>query len=493
MNKKALEKVINGTLDERKYLTSKSFGLFAIYYFQEYFKYSLAPYHYEMIKELERLDRGDDIRELVFIMFRESAKTTLSKLYLIWLITFNKRKYINVDSFDKENAERILFDIAYELSNNNRLKADFGILFSKKRGIDDVKQSKISNFITENGIRVEAHSTQESVRGRIHLNQRPDFLLLDDFETNKTKDSQAYTKQIKDHISEALAGMSPEASILYLGNYITEYGNIQFLIDRAKTDHKIKVLNVPVLIGEQPTWKSKYALTDDEAKETGKVSIEDKKRQLGHYVFSYEMMNQPIDEALAEFKKEWIQIANEDDIKHLTLNTFVAIDPAVSQKESADFTGITINRVSTEGKRYITSYKLKVNPTELIDHLFYLHDTYKPEVFGIEETVFLLAIKPFIDEEMRKKNKFFTVTPLKHGGIKKETRIRGLIPLMESKSVFFVSDCSALIDEMRTFPRGQHDDVLDSFCYSEMIAYKPFNTTFNLLEEDKPLYGSIGL
>ena len=31
---------------------------------------------------------------------------------------------------------------------------------------------------------VEAHSTQESVCGRKHGEQRPDFLLLDDFETN---------------------------------------------------------------------------------------------------------------------------------------------------------------------------------------------------------------------------------------------------------------------------------------------------------------------
>ena len=865
MNKEALEIMKNGKQEERIYIASKSFGMFAVYYFSDYFKYSLAPYHYEMIKELERLEKGEDIRELVFIMFRESGKTVFSKLFIIWLIVFNKRKYINVDSFDKENAERILFDIAYELSNNNRLKADFGSLFSKKRGADDVKQTKINNFITENGIRVEAHSTQESVRGRIHLNQRPDFLLChrlgtkilyknnwinveehptfkksrlengkkikihslpfeeyvtnehrywvkyiplertkgttirkykdkytgweeaknltkyhfigtpinyteesitekikiftpghiskrdkkgkivdtknvfkeevpkeflnkdwwflfglwwadgnlsgktnndsvitftianndivvaekvknilfkynikywvnpkigcyqlsfsnakigrwlrtwrtgnsikqppfwvekvsidyqkelikgyiagdgfvdlknkeiritsvnlngllcvrrilarigipssirngidgiddymimgvkcktqkkydlrfrqnakylgfdienqtrykytevfiqdgflwskidsiensgmqefcpiktedsqyvshyglshncDDFETNKTKDSQAYTKQIRDHITEAMAGMSTDASILYLGNYITEYGNVQFLLERAKSDPKIKVLNIPVLIDGQPSWKSKYCLTDDEAKTTGKVSIEDKQRQLGSQVFSYEMMNTPIDDSVAEFKKEYFQTATEDEIKHLKLNTFIAIDPAVSQKESADFTGVTINRVSTEGKRYIIAYRLKINTMELIEHIFYLHDTYRPEIIGLEETAFTLAVKPFFEEEMRKRNKFITITPLKHGGIKKETRIRGLIPLMESKSVFFVGDCSALIDEMRVFPRGQKDDTLDSFCYSEMIAYKPFDKSFDVFEESEPLYSSIGI
>ena len=491
--KEALDKVINGTQAERRYLCEQSFILFAIYYFKDYFKYSLAPYHYDFAQDLHDLTDGK-IREVAWIAYRESAKTTFAKLFVIWMICYKKRLYINLDSFDKENSERILFDVAFELVNNKRLQADYGVMFSKERGITDIKQNRINNFVTENGIRVEAHSTQESVRGRLHLNQRPDCLICDDIETNKTKDSQAYTKQVRDHITEAMAGMATNGFILYLGNYISEYGNIAWLMDRAKTDKNIRVRNIPVMDNGVPLWASKYALTDEEAQKTGKVSIEDKQRQLGSLVFSYEMMNQPIDESIAEFKKEWILRATEKDFEHITYNTFIAIDPAVSQKESADFTGITINRISIEGKRYVSAYKLKINPSGLIEHLFYLQDLYKPTMLGIEETAFLLVLKPFLEEEMRKRNKFITITPLKHGGVKKETRIRGLIPLMESKSVFFVGDCSALEEEMRVFPRGQHDDVLDSFCYSEMIAYKPYTTdSFDDFVEDRPLYESIGL
>jgi len=65
---------------------------------------------------------------------------------------------------------------------------------------------------------------------------------------------------------------------------------------------------------------------------------------------------------------------------------------------------------------------------------------------------------------------------------------------MESKSVFFVGDCSALEEEMRVFPRGLHDDVLDSFQYAEQIAYKPYDEeSFDVFEEEKPLYPSIGV
>jgi phage terminase large subunit-like protein len=478
IKKEALIKCIDGTKEERVFLCEHSFGLFCLYYFSDYFKYALAQYHYDFFQDCHDLVDGA-IREVAWVAFRESGKTSIAKLFTIWMVAFRKRKYINVDSFDKENAERILFDVAFEMVNNKRLIADFGTMFAKARGIDEIKQNRINNFVTENGIRVEAHSTQESVRGRLHLNQRPDALILDDIETNKTRDSEAYTKQVANHISEAMAGMSVDGFMLYLGNYITEYGNISKLFDRAKQDPAIRVRNIPVIINDKPAWEGKYSMTDEEAKETGKVSIEDKRRQLGSLVFSYEMMNQPIDEMMAEFKKQYVQYVLESDVKQKDTACSVTIDSAVSEKDSADFTGITINRVSTDNKWYITTYKLKCNSKELIDHIFYLKDTYNPIFIGLEETTFTMAIQPFIQDEMRKRARFFTITPVKHRGIMKETRIRGLIPRWESKSIFLVGDNLDLLDEMRVFPNGQHDDVLDSLSMQLFHSKKPYQNNQN--------------
>lgn len=484
MTRQALKKAIEGTKEERVFLCEHSFGLFALYYFSNYFKFALAPYHYDMAQDLHDLLSGK-IRECAWIMYRESAKTTFAKLFVIWCIAYKKKKYLNVDAFDKENAERILFDVAFELTNNKKLEADFPVLFSRKRGIDEIKQNRLSNFVTENGIRVEAHSTQESVRGRVHLDQRPDMLICDDIETNKTKDSQAYTKQVRDHLSEALAGMSTDGNILYLGNYITEHGNIQALINRAKEDKKLRIRNIPVVLDDgTPAWPSKYTLTDEEAEETGKVSIPDKQRQLGSYVYSYEMMNQPVDEAMAEFKKDFVQYETEDFVKNRNTNCYVTIDSAVSEKESADFTGVTINRITSENKWYIQTYRLKINSKELIDHLFYLHQTLRPDFIGLEETTFTQAIQPFIQDEMRKKQTFFNITPVKHRGVNKETRIRGLIPRWESKSIILIGDNAELLDEMRSFPRGGFDDVLDSLAMQLQHAEAPASErAMALLEE----------
>lgn len=483
MNQKALEKMINGTKTERKFLAEQSFGLFAIYYFSDYFKFSLAPYHYDFINDCHELTENK-IKEVAWIGYRECAKTTFAKIFIIWLIVNNKRKYINVDSFDKENAERILFDVAFELVNNKRLQNDFGIIFSKERGINEIKQNRINNFVCENGVRIEAHSTQESVRGRLHLNQRPDALIADDIETNKTKESKAYTKQVRDHITEAMAGMSTDGFILYLGNYITEYGNIAWLMERARNNDQVRVRNIPIVIDGKPAWDSKYCMTDDEVGETGKVSIESKMKQLGSLVFSYEMMNQPIDEMQAEFKKEHIQFSTMERVKELETTCYVTIDSAVSEKESADYTGVTINWISKDNKWYINSYRLKINTRELIDHIFYLYETYKPTFIGLEKTTFTMAIQPFIQEEMRKRNQFITITPIEHKGINKELRIRGLIPRWENKSIYLIGDNTELIDEMRVFPNGQNDDVLDSLAYQTYYAKPPMQKKYPLMKKD---------
>ena len=228
----------------------------------------------------QRADVGK-IKRMCVVMFGESAKTSLAKAFVMWLLLYEKRRYLNVDSFDRENAERILFDIVLELQTNGRIKSEFGEVYNAPKKQDEVQQKRVNNFVANNGVRVEAHSTQESVRGRIHGHQRPDFLLLDDFETNKTKDSVAYTQQVIEHINEFKSGLDSSAIILYLGNYITERGSIQMLMDRAKEYDKLRIRNVPVIIdGTVGLTSIALLMLRKIQRNTNKVSLEDKKKEL---------------------------------------------------------------------------------------------------------------------------------------------------------------------------------------------------------------------
>lgn len=492
MNKKSLQAMMNGTREERVYLAEQDFALFFVYYFVDYIKYRFAPFHFEMFEDLNDL-MTDKYREIAWIMFRESAKTSISKAFVLWVITFKKRNYLNVDSFDKENAERILFDIVVEMQTNQRYIHDFGEMYNAKREQDKATQKRINNFVTNNGIRVEAHSTQESVRGRIHGHQRPDFLLLDDFETNKTKDSKAYTEQVIKHINEFKTGLDSTAKVIYLGNYITEFGSVQTLFDRAKVDDRLKVRMVPVEKDGKPTWPEKYVMTNAEAEGTNKVSLEDKKIQFGSLVYSAEMLNEPVDESSQKFFKKWFKYKTREQVESMKTRKFAMIDTALSKHAKSDSTGISKVCVDRDNNWYVSAKKYRIGPKGLIDIIFQLHDQ-GFEKIGIEKTAYTEAIQPFMEDEMALRGKYPNIVQLSHGGINKNVRIEGLTPKYEAGHIFHIEgECDDLEEEALKFPRALHDDVIDSLAYGLKICEPPFPDIYTEQYEAEILYSDIGI
>lgn len=492
INKELIEHVLTCSSAERRYIFENNFLAFFIYVYVDYIKYPFAPFHYEMFDDVDGLISGK-YREVAWVAYRESAKTSIAKGFITWIICTKKKNYINVDSFDSENAERMLFDAIIELQKNPRILRDYGELYNAKRSAQELTQKKISNFLTENGIRVEAHSTQESIRGRLHGAQRPDCLILDDFETNKTKDSEAYTAQVAGHISEAQSGMDANGIVLYLCNYITEYGNVAKLFQRAKTDPRLKVRRVDVLLPDgTPSWPEKY--TTSIPPEPGKVSISDIRKKLGPQVFDAEMMNNPIDETSQEFLPSWFKYIPRDEVLKMNTRKFATIDSAMSKKSESDNTGVSRIYVDTNNKWYVSARGYRVNAKGLIDLLFQLYDE-NFESIGIETTAYTEGVKPYFEEECRKRNKYPHIVELKHGGVQKETRIRSLIPRYANGDIYHITgECDELEKELIRFPKSKHDDLADSMAYSSQICRKPYESTYddNLIE-DKPLYGDIGL
>src|SRR5690348_874454 len=85
LTKEKIELLVNGSRDERTYACAKSFKLFAIYYFTRYFSYKSAPFHDDFFQDFEDLVTGR-VKEVAWIAYRESAKTSISKMGLAWLI-----------------------------------------------------------------------------------------------------------------------------------------------------------------------------------------------------------------------------------------------------------------------------------------------------------------------------------------------------------------------------------------------------------------------
>ena len=203
--------------------------------------------------------------------------------------------------------------------------------------------------------------------------------------------------------------------------------------------------------------------------------LQDIKKDLGSYEWSALYQQQPVDEESQEFTKEMFKERNWNEIEKLNTRNFLTIDSAVSQKASADFTGFCDNRVDDQNFWNLRAWRKKITPKELIDTLFRLHGENNYEKIGIEKTIFTTAVKPFLDDEMRKRDKMLPVVELEHKQINKQIRIRGLLPRYESGSVFHVKDeCRDLEEELLRFPKARNDDVSDATAYQLQIAEQSF-------------------
>ena len=220
-----------------------------------------------------------------------------------------------------------------------------------------------------------------------------------------------------------------------------------------------------------------------------------RKNDLGPYDWSALYQQDPVDVENQEFKKEWFQYRTMEEITRLSTRRFVTIDPASAMREKSDFIGCVINCVDRENKWNFASYKLKMNSADLINFLFKIDNDWKPEVFGIEEGVYEQVIKPFLEEEMKKRNQFLKIIALKHQQQNKHLRIRGLIPRYSAGGIFHIEGmCVDLEAELIRFPKAINDDVADAGAYQLQIAEPPRVTEPAAASEPlKPYYPELGI
>jgi len=300
-------------MNERHYICGKSFAYFAFYYFNDYFTYKTPDFHWDFFDDCEKIVSGE-LRDVLWIAFRESAKTTIAKIFVVWCICYKKKNYIAWDSYDGTNAESAIFDVTLHLQTNKKILRDFGYLYRKKKALktkeeqeEDAPEIKRGSvFITTNKVKVECFTTQISARGRVSGKNRPDLFVYDDIENNITKESIAMTQKVIKHTDEVNTGLQNTGSQLFLGNYITEEGTIAHIRQRLTGKRGKLVRDIPMVVKDSmgqrvPAWKGKYVMTKQQAaqineglpREEHVIAIEQKREDWGDAVFETEAMNDP--------------------------------------------------------------------------------------------------------------------------------------------------------------------------------------------------------
>lgn len=202
-----------------------------------------------------------------------------------------------------------------------------------------------------------------------------------------------------------------------------------------------------------------------------------KRRDMGEFIFSCQMLQNPVAGSEQKFKEEWLNYHTPTVQDRDRGHNYILVDPASSKKKVSDYTVMWVVQARADKRLYVMDgVRDRLNLTERAEKLVELHRKWKPmqqdgvryEQYGAQSDI--EAIKMFQESIGYR----FDITKV-GGKVAKFDRVMRLVPYFESgklilphqiDQVDYEGKTSNIIttlvkDEYLIFPACSHDDGMD--------------------------------
>ena len=456
-----------------------------------------ASFHQEVLDLL--MDRSN--RRLGIAAPRGHAKSTIvSFLYALHCIVYQTRKNIVLVSATEEMAIRFLRRIKDELESNNILRALYGSLASDKWSETEIR--------TTSGVSCHAKGQGAQLRGLIDGPNRPDLIICDDIEYEELVRSEIRRKDLEDWFNgTVLPTLEPkEGQLVLVGTILHQSSLLARVLD--KTIYPDFTTRIYAAESEEGVmlWPEKMPKEQLDSIKTSYIA----RGQLAQFYMEYQ--NNPIAQEDAKFKPEYFQFVNADDIpKDVLTEIFVDVGGG-STKVSADDTALIVLQTDVHNTIFVRDYisdKMGTDTKRITDALFELNHKYHPSRIVIEKTVASNFLISPIESAMIEKSEYLNIeykSPPRGSGDRrgnmsdaKFQRIAAMEAPFKFGAIKIQKWMTKLMDQLLSFPRGKHDDLIDALAYGYMFGERRAEALENDLAEElnhsyEPLYGDeIGL
>lgn len=429
-------------------------------YAEEILELPPAKHHLVMVEGLEMIERNE-IDVLILTLPPGSAKSSYGSVaFPAWYLGRNPKNCIIAASHTGELAER------FGRKVRNTIQSQIHKSIFPASGVASDSAAAGRWETTEKG-EYFAAGVGGSITGR-----RADLCLIDDPVKSREEADSATIRQKqwdwwRDDLSTRL---KPGAGVVIIMTRWHEDDLAGRLIDDLKSSRKrVKIISIPMEAQEddplgrevgEPLWPEWFT----------PIMIEEAKREPRTWSALYQQAPRPI--GGGEFKREWL---NHWIKQPASGNKIIIVDPSSGKsKTRGDFTSMwVIGRGQDENLYVLDGLRDRLNLTERCEELFKLVRKWKPAGVGYEQYGLQADIE-FIKMQQEAQQYRFKIIEL-GGGIKKEDRIRRLIPLFQGAEIWLPQSLikvgsdghnydviEMFIQEYLSFPVGAHDDALDN-------------------------------
>jgi len=469
---------------ERSKRIAKAFDSFE-FFVQTYFPhYVRSPHKSELHKylfiRLPEIIASEKSETDAIAAPRGEAKSTLvSQLFVLWCLVTGRKRYpvIVMDSIDQ--AYPMLEAIKAELAFNPRLMCDF----PDACGAGRVWQA--ATIITANDCKVQVAGSGKKLRGLRHGPYRPDLAVLDDIENDEQVRNPDQRDKLQAWLSKTvlpLGGAGAKFDVVYIGT-ILHYDSVlnRTLANPMWRSAKFKALlkwpnNMAawekweeILRNEGEALADAYYGIHQAEMDAGSIcswaarpllALMKIRARDGHDTFDSEYQNDPVAGDNAPFAKVisfWVNRLNN-------WLFYGAIDPSLGkQGASRDPSAILVGGLNREtGILDVVEAGIKKRlPDRIIEDAIALQSQYRCLLWSVETVQF----QAFLYSELVKRAAAAGI-PFPARAVQpiadKLLRIESLQPHMANGLIRLHPSQTTLIDQLRHFPKADHDDGPDA-------------------------------
>ncbi len=446
----------------------------------EYFCDLPAPFHSELLRDLQSPER----RLLARVAPRGHAKSTCASLaYPLWCVCEQRKWNIVLITFEASLARQFLRDIRGELETNEALRKRYGDLCSTptetparrhrtaqreagRRPAGPLRPRRpwsADRFVTTTGVVVQARGCGSSLRGTRSGPRRPDLIICDDIESDKQVGSAERRRKLEHWLRRVvIPALAPGGQLVVLGSLLHFDSLLANLRDPQRFprwDYRI----YRALEAERgadgayrhvPLWPARWP----------GAQLAEERQRIGELAFQQEYMANPVDDERRLFRPEWLHRYDPAQLaaraEHLV--NFIAVDPA-SGAAGGDYVAIWVGSLDLHSEKIYTRELIleRINFVEQIERVLQAFRRWRPVKIGIEVTGNQSALLCALQDRGRREHLYLPLTPI-HALRDKWERIRKSTVEYESGRFHLPPGLPPEVEaQFLLYPRGDHDDAPD--------------------------------